>query len=394
MLSGLILSALLLVAAPAPAGSAVVEPFGRTLAGEPVMRSTFQNDRGMRVSAIDYGATIVAVEIPDRRGHFENVVLSLPDLPGYERTQRRWASVIGRYAGRIDGGFVLDGRVHRLEPGRNGVTLHGGSQGYDRRVWTRRLASDAASTSVIFSLTSRDGDQRFPGGLIISVTYRLSRAANQLDIEYEASADAATVINLTNHGHWNLGGAASGSIAGHRIWIDADRFAPTDDRKIPTGALESVATLPLDFRVMAAIGPRLRAMGPMLAPSQGYDHSLVFRERETGRLACVAVIEEPESGRRMEIATTEPSVQFNSGNGFDGSEVGSEGVAYRQYAGLAFETQHLPDSPNHPGFPSTTLRPGQTFRSVTRYFFPDPSPAAVSSSQRRNAETSCGAPGS
>lgn len=348
-----------------------VEPFGVTSAGAPVSKTTLENAKGMRISIIDFGATIVSLEVPDREGRSRNVVLSLPDVASYERTQRRWASVIGRYAGRIDGAsFVLDGKRHRLEPGRNGVTLHGGGNGYDRRVWSRRPYSNAGAVGVTYTLASPHGDQGFPGALKIEVSYRLLRTRNTLEIRYTATADAPTVVNLTNHGFLNLNGAAAGSVADHLAWIDADRYAPTDERKIPTGQLASVTGTPLDFRKPGALGERLSPLPQMLAASQGFDHSLIFRHRASRRRpVCVAVIAAPASGRTLEIATTEPSAQLNSGNGFDGTETGSEGIAYRRYAGLALETQHLPDSPNRPGFPSTVLRPGETYRSTTRLSF-------------------------
>jgi aldose 1-epimerase len=196
------------------------------------------------------------------------------------------------------------------------------------------------------------------------VTYRLMRRSNELRIEYAARTDAPTVVNFTNHGFFNLAGAGRGDMLGQRIWIDADRYAEVDQSKIPTGRLPTVEGTVLDFRKPALIGARLKPSDPLLASSQGFDHSLVFRT-PGGPLRRVAWMEDPASGRRMEIDTTEPSVQFNSGNGFDGREVGSEGVAYRQHDGFAFETQHLPDSPNRPSFPSTTLRPGKAFHSMT-----------------------------
>ena len=349
----------------AHAADVTTASFGATQDGRPILKTTLRNDRGMRVSAIDYGATLTAIETPDREGVVRNVLLNQPTVAGYEATQRRYAAAIGRYAGRIGGArFVLDGQVHALEPGKNGATLHGGSRGYDKRVWTSQPVSDRRSVGVRFTLISPDGDQGFPGRLEASVTYRLMRRSNELRIEYTARTDAPTVINLTNHGFFNLAGAGQGDVLGQRVWIDADQYAEVDQGKIPTGRLLSVEGTVLDFRKPAPIGAQLNLSDPLLTSSQGFDHSLVFRT-PGGPLRPVAWMEDPASGRRMEISTTEPSVQFNSGNGFDGGEVGSEGVAYRQHDGFAFETQHLPDSPNKPGFPSTTLRPDAAFNSTT-----------------------------
>ena len=366
------LVAALAIAGGAHAAEVAAAPFGATKDGRAILKTTLRNDRGMVVSAIDYGATLTAIETPDRKGEVRNILLSQPTVAGYEATQRRYAATIGRYAGRLGGArFVLDGKVHALEPGKNGATLHGGSRGYDKRVWSSQTVSDRRSVGVRFTLVSPDGDQGFPGRLEVSVTYRLMRRSNELRVEYTARADAPTVVNLTNHGFFNLGGAGQGDVLGQRVWIDADRHAEVDQSKIPTGRLLPVQGTVLDFRKPALIGARLNLSDPLLASSQGFDHSLVFRT-PGGASRPVAWMEDPASGRRMEISTTEPSVQFNSGNGFDGSEVGSEGVAYRQHDGFAFETQHLPDSPNRPGFPSTTLRPGRVLHTTTILSFPGP----------------------
>ena len=328
------------------------------------------NDRGMRAAAITHGATVTAIEVPDRNGVHRNIVLSLPDMARYEATERRWAGIVGRYAGRIDhASFALGGKTYRLEPGRNGVTLHSGSNAYDKRLWRYRTASDANSLSTIFTLVSPDGDQGFPGRVSVTVRYRLMRKTNELRLEYEATTTKPTVINLTNHMFVNLGGAASGTVGRHRLTIAANRYAETDARKVPTGRLLPVAGTPLDFRRSTAIGSDLASDDPLLAPSKGFDHSFVLAGHARTRPQPAAIVNDPVSGRVMSIATTEPSLQFNSGNGFDGSEVGSEGVAYPIYAGLALETQHLPDSPNQPEFPSTVLTPDAPFRSVTIYRF-------------------------
>lgn len=361
----LFLAAVLLAATSAHAADAKREPFGATKAGVPVERTILRNDLGMTVAAIDYGATLTTITAPDRAGTFENVILSLPTVAAYEASQRRWASVIGRYAGRItDAKITVDGKAYALEAGRNNMTLHGGSNGYDKRVWTSHAVSDAKSVGVAFELHSPDGDQGFPGALDITVTYRLMRKANELHIDYAARTSAPTVLNLTNHGFLNMAGAESGDVLGQTIWLDADRYAEVDARKAPSGKLLPVEGTVLDFRKPRREGEAMKLDDPLLSPSQGFDHSLAFRV--TGRgVREVARMEDPASGRRVAILTDQPSVQINSGNGFDGTEKGSGGAAYPKYAGFAFEMQHLPDSPNQPVFPSTELRPGKPFRATT-----------------------------
>lgn len=360
------LIAMMAIAGAARAAEVRRLPFGKTQAGVAVVKTVLRNDLGMSVAAIDYGATLTAIETPDRQGRIANIVLNRPDIAAYETNQRRYGAVIGRYAGRIaDARFTLDGVTYPLEAGRNNMTLHGGSHGYDKRAWSSEAISDKHSVGVRYHLLSPAGDQGFPGALRLTVTYRLMRKANELRVEYVARTSAPTVINLTNHAFFNLAGAGAGTIADHRVWIDADRYAEVDARKAPTGLLPSVKGTVLDFTTPRRLGDVLRVEDPLLASSNGFDHSLALRDVVTPAPRLAGWIEDPASGRRMTVLTTEPSIQLNSGNGFDGGETGSEGVAYPRYAGLAFETQHLPDSPNQPGFPSTVLRPGQLFRSTT-----------------------------
>ena len=345
-----------------------VQDWGVTRDGRHVERVSVENARGMRLSYIDYGATLTEVALPDGHGKRVNVILSLPSLAAYEANGRRYGAIMGRYAGRIGNAqFTLDGNTIALVPNAKGVHLHGDPDGFDRRVWQRRDFADATSLGSVFTLVSPAGDQHFPGTVTVQVTYRLMRQQNAFHIEYAASTDAPTVINLTNHGFYNLAGAGSAGLATHRFMIAADRYTVTDAKRVPTGELASVEGTALDFRHPASVSARLQASS-LLGDPPGFDHSLLFAPRAHAD-APVAVITETTSGRRMTVRTTEPSVQFNSGNGFDGSEVGSEGVGYQRYAGFAFETQHLPDSPNHPNFPSTTLRPGQPYRSRTVFEF-------------------------
>lgn len=334
----------------ASAATSKVEPWGA------VERVTLINDRGMTLSYIDYGATITSVVVPDRAGHAANVMLSLPDLAAYQRSKNRHAAIIGRYAGRIaHAQFTLDGKTIHLPANAKGVALHSDPDGFDKRVWQRKDFDERTSLGSVYRLTCAEGDQGYPGRLDVEVTYRLMKRKNEFRIEYRAWTDTPTIINLTNHGFWNLAGAGASGVDTHRLTIAADRVTEIDDLKIPTGRLLPVSG-PLDFRRPVLLGERLAATD--------YDHSYVFTHW-SGRLAKVVTLDETVSGRRLEIRTTEPSLQFFSGNGFDRSEASG----YKKHDGLAFETQHLPDSPNHPNFPSTELRPGQDFRSVTSFSF-------------------------
>ena len=344
-------------------------PYGRTAAGVPVQKVRVRNALGMEVAYIDYGATITDIVVPARDGHFANVVLSRPSLADYETNQHRYGAQIGRYAGRINQArFVLDGRVIELQANARGVYLHGDPDGFDRRVWQRRDFADAVSMGSVFTMDSPAGDQHFPGHLKLEVTYRIARARNTFCIEYRAQTDAPTVLNPTNHVFLNLAGAGSVGLAGHRFTILADRYAATDTRRIPTGALPEVAGTVLDLRTPTDVTARLAHADPLIGTPLGFDHSFVFASSD-GAMRPVLHVDELGTGRRLDVSTTEPSAQFNSGGGFNGSERGPEGRAYERGDGFAFETQHLPDSPNHANFPSTRLEPGQHFESRTCYVF-------------------------
>jgi aldose 1-epimerase len=359
-LARLAAAALALAASHAALAGITVQSWGTTRAGQPVERVTLSNARGMRISIIDYGATLTEIRVRGKDGKAANVMLGLPSLAAYEATQRRHGAVIGRYAGRIGNArFTLDGKVVALAPNAKGVSLHSDPDGFDKRVWRRRDVADADSIAAVYSLVSPDGDQGHPGRLEVSVTYRLLRRRDELRIEYAATADRPAVLNLTNHGFFNLAGAGSAGLATHAFQVNADRYALTDAVKVPTGVLAPVAGTRFDLRRKAGVMDRIE---------DGYDHGLVFAKEE-GALALVATIDESGSGRRMQVWTTEPAVVFNTGNGFDGSEVGSEGVAYQKHAGFAFETQHLSDSPNRPEFPSTVVKPEKPYESVTIYRF-------------------------
>jgi aldose 1-epimerase len=345
-----------------------VTPFGQTRAGVPVEKVTLVNDKGMAFSSIDFGATITAITLPGRKGQRSNIVLGLPDVVAYETSSRRYGGVIGRYAGRIaNARFTLNGKVIELVPNARGIAIHGDPDSYDKRVWQRREFADAESIGVTYRLVSPDGDQRMPGRLDVELSYRLLRKSNELQMDYRAATDAPTVINLTNHAYFNLAGATFGRLDTHRFQIMADRYAEHDAKKVPLGPLLPVAGTALDFRQPGSLMPRLKASA-LLGDPPGFDHAMVFADK-VRPLTLVARIDESTSGRTMEVRTTEPSVLFNSGNGFDGKTMGADGLAYQRYAGFAFETQHLPDSPNQPHFPSTLLVPGQVFQSRTTFRF-------------------------
>jgi aldose 1-epimerase len=344
----------------AEAAQVAALPWGVTAAGIPVGRALLRNAGGMSVEVGDFGASLLALAVPDRAGRSGNIVLGLPTLADYEASRRRLGPILGRYAGRIGGArYTLDGRTVVLPPGPGGPALHGGPDGFDRRVWARRDWCDGDGAHAAFSLLSPDGDQGFPGALSVEVRYHVPHDASELHLVYTARTDAPTVLNLTSHAFFNLAGAGHAGLGTHRFRIAASRVAATDTARVPTGRLDGVAGTPFDFRSFASAAQRIAAQG-----MDGYDHSYLF-DRDGPGLLHVATVKETLSGRRMDVLTTEPSAQFFTGNGFDGSETGREGRAYRRHDGFAFETQHLPDSPNHAHFPATALYPGQEWRSHT-----------------------------
>lgn len=342
------------------------EPFGVTPSGEAVELFTLTNAHGLRVRAMTYGGIIVSLEAPDRRGTPGDVVLGYDSLAGYLRDSPYFGAIVGRYGNRIaKGRFTLDGKEYRLAVNNGPNHLHGGVRGFDKVVWHAEPFDDARGAGVVLTHTSPDGDEGYPGTLNAKVTYTLTDR-NELRIEYEATTDQATPVNLTQHSYFNLAG--SGDILGHELMIAADSFTPVDSTLIPTGAIAPVAGTPFDFRAPHTIGERIGADNEQLRFGGGYDHNFVLTRSGTG-LALAARVHDPVSGRTLEIRTTEPGIQFYSGNFLDGSITGKRGVVYAHRTGLALETQHFPDSPNHPNFPSTILAPGQVYRSSTVWTF-------------------------
>ena len=329
---------------------------------------TLTNANGVEVRTMPYGAAIVSLRVPDRGGRIDDVVLGFDTLDGYLARTTYFGAVVGRYGNRIaKGQFTLDGRSYQLATNNGPNHLHGGIKGFDKQLWHAEPFDRDGRVGVAYTLTSADGDQGYPGTLNVKVTYTLS-PANELTVEYEGTTDHSTVINLTQHSFFNLAGDGSGDILGHKLTLDADRFTPVDATLIPTGELAPVDGTPFDFRQPVAIGARIDADHPQLRHGTGYDHNWVING-SPGTLRHAARVEDPSTGRTLDVSTTEPGVQFYAGNFLDGTITGKSGHVYKRRAGLCLETQHFPDSPNKPQFPSTVLRPGETYRSRTVFTF-------------------------
>lgn len=340
------------------------EPYGRTRDGRDVTRYGLARGR-LRAEILDYGGILARLDVPDRAGRTANVVLGFPDFADYEARNPHFGALTGRYANRIAGGrFSLDGQGYRLPVNDGPNTLHGGPDGFDKRIWRVEAAE---ADRLVLHYRSCDGEEGFPGNLDVRVTYALT-ADDALRIDYAAWTDRPTVLNLTNHSYFNLAGEGSGDVFGHVVEISADAFTPTDATQIPTGVVAPVAGTPFDFRQATPLGARIREAVPQLALAKGYDHNFVLRGGRTA-LRPVATCLDPGSGRRMEISTTEPGLQLYTGNNLDGTLAGPSRRLYRSGDAVCFETQGFPDAPNRPDFPSAVLRPGSCFESTTRYRF-------------------------
>ncbi len=339
-------------------------PFGQTPDGEAVESFTLTNAHGIELRAISYGGIIVSLRVPDRDGRRDDVVLGHDDLAGYLAKPSFFGALVGRYGNRIAGGrFTLDGRTYTLATNNGPNHLHGGVRGFDKRVWKAEPFERPGTAGLVLTRTSPDGEEGYPGNLAVRVTYTLTDH-DEIGFEYFATTDKPTVVNLTQHSYFNLAGDGKRDVLGHELMIDADRFTPVDKTLIPTGVLATVAGTPFDFRKPAAIGARIGADDEQLRNGGGYDHNFVLNRRGQGGAPAMRIFE-PTTGRTLDIATTEPGVQFYSGNFLDGSITGKAGHVYGKRYGFCLETQHFPDSPNHPRFPSTVLRPGQEYRSKT-----------------------------
>lgn len=337
-------------------------PFGMTADGHPVDLFTCVNRDGLVLKLTTYGAIVVAMETPDRAGKLANVTLGFATLAGYEQRHPYFGATVGRYCNRIaKGRFTLDGQEYTLATNNGPNHLHGGVAGFDKVLWEATPIEGDEGVGVAFQYTSPDGEEGYPGALRVVARYLLT-ADNALRVEFEATADKPTVLNLTNHSYWNLAGAGAGSIREHRLQLFADQYLAVDDTLIPTGELVAVADTPLDFRMAKPIG---RDLDEIVADPVGYDHCFVVRG-EPGTARPAARVVDPGSGRVLEIETTQPGIQFYSGNFLDGTP-GNGG--FKQYEGFCLETQHYPDSPNQAAFPTTVLRPGETFRQSTIHRF-------------------------
>jgi aldose 1-epimerase len=339
--------------------------FGVLPDGSPVDLFVLANSAGLEASIMTYGGTLIALKVPDREGHSADVVLGFDSLEPYLGAQPYLGALIGRYGNRIArASFTLEGVTHALTANEKANLLHGGAVGFDRKIWAAAVEERGDEPRLVLSCRSADGDQGFPGNLQATVTYTLQ--GRELRIDYAASTDRATVVNLTHHAYFNLHGG--GDILDHVLQIHASHFLPVSDGLIPTGELRPVRGTPMDFTQPAPIGSRIGQADEQLAVADGYDHNWVLDRRGPGCQAAAEVFE-PASGRRMKVLTTQPGLQFYSGNVFDGTLRGKAGVAYHKHAGFCLETQHFPDSPNQPSFPSTLLQPGQVYVETTVFGF-------------------------
>jgi aldose 1-epimerase len=347
---------------PAMTRSVARAPFGEAPSGETVELFTLTNPHGIEVRAISYGGIILSLRTPDRDGTFGDIVLGYDSLAGYLAASPYFGAIVGRYGNRIAGGrFTLDGEQYSLATNNGPNHLHGGVRGFDKVVWVGEPFANDSAVGVVFRYTSADGEEGYPGTLQVQVTYTLTDD-DRLVFDYGATTDHATPVNLTQHSYFNLAGG--GDILGHELMIAASHFTPVDSTLIPTGAIAPVEGTPFDFRVPTAIGARITADDPQIRNGLGYDHNFVLDRGDTGLVHAAHVVDSV-SGRALDVWTTEPGLQFYSGNFLDGAITGKGGVVYGHRSGLCLETQHFPDSPNQPAFPSTILRPGEEFRSRT-----------------------------
>ena len=347
-------------------------PFGTTSDGKPVDIFTMTNSNGVEIRATNYGGLIVSVKTPDRNGRFDDIVLGYDSLAGYLRDTPYFGAIVGRYGNRIaKGAFTLDGTTYHLAINNGPNALHGGLRGFDKVVWAATPFQNASGVGLVLTYTSADMEEGYPGALSTKVTYTLTNQ-DQLVVDYSATTTKATPVNLTQHSYWNLAGSASRDILGHVLMIDGDAITAVDTTLIPTGELMPVGGTPFDFRTPTAIGARIdQKQNQQIRFGGGYDHNWVLNRRGAAPdslLHAVRVVE-PTTGRTMDIATMEPGVQFYTGNFLDGSITGKGGHVYHYRYGLALETQHFPDSPNHPNVPSTILRPGQQYHTRTMFTF-------------------------
>jgi len=343
-------------------------PFGNLPDGRDVELYNLTNDNGMAASITTYGGIVTALTTPDFRGRFADVVLGFEDLEGYLAGHPYFGAIIGRFGNRIGrGSFSLDDQTYHLARNNSGNHLHGGEAGFDKALWRARPRSGPEGPHLRLEHVSPDGEEGYPGRLDVTVTYTLTND-NELRIDYHATTDKPTIVNLTNHSYFNLTGPGGGDILRHEVLINADHFTPVDEWLIPTGVIQRVEGTPMDFRRPVAIGARIEDDFEQIRLGGGYDHNFVLNRSTTG-LTLAATVSEPTSGRVMEVLTSEPGVQFYTANFLDGSITGKGGVVYGRRCAFCLETQHFPDSPNKPVFPTVVLRPGEVYESTTIYRF-------------------------
>ncbi|PYU74738.1 MAG: galactose-1-epimerase [Acidobacteria bacterium] len=355
-------------ATPQP-GSATKKAFGNTPEGQPIDLYVLTNRGGTEAAITNYGGAVVSLKVPDRNGKLADVVLGYDTADGYVNDKSYFGAIVGRYGNRIaHAQFVLDGKTCTLAKNNGENSLHGGIKGFNKAVWTAKVLSTKDGQSLELSYLSKDGEEGFPGNLKVSVIYTLTDA-NALRIEYSATTDKRTVVNLTNHSYFNLAEQGSGDILGHQLMIQADKFTPVDASLIPTGELRDVTGTPFDFRKSTAIGARIDGDDEQLKLGGGYDHNFILRRSSDLRASLAARVVEPTTGRVLEVWTTEPGVQFYTGNFLDGKATGKGGATYPRRSAFCLETQHYPDSPNQPKFPSVVLKPGERYHTITTYRF-------------------------
>jgi aldose 1-epimerase len=364
--TALFVATLLLTAGPTLAAEATRAPYGVTTAGAPVEVFTLKNDHGMSVKVLSYGGVITQVNVPDRKGRIQNVALELADLKAYE-ARANFSSLLGRYANRISsGGFTIDGVRSDLPSSAEGVSSHGGATGFATRLWTGTLFSRKGEAGVILAYTAVDGEGGYPGTLKATVTYTVTRR-NALRIDYRAVTDKPTEINLSHHVYFNLAGG--GTVYDQTAQVLARTYTPINARKLPTGEIVPVAGTALDLRKPVRLGDRVSADDPQIKYANGFDHNFVVNGGGRGRLVPAVRVADAASGRTLVVRTTQPGVQLFTANSFNGTLKRPDGGGLEKGAGLAIETQHFADSPNHPNFPSTVLRPGQRFEQTTEFRF-------------------------
>ena len=343
--------------------------FGTTADGKTAELYTLKNKNGMQVSITNFGATVVSIVVPDKAGKVADVALGYDDLAGYELNKNYLGVLVGRYGNRIaHGKFSIDGTEYTLAKNNGDNSLHGGIKGFNKAMWDAKDVSKGGEAAVEMKYVSKDGEEGYPGNLSVTVVYTLTNK-NELKIDYSATTDKKTVVNLTNHTYFNLAGQGNGDILKQELMINADTFTPVDSGLIPTGELKKVEGTPFDFRKATAIGARIDANDEQIKLGGGYDHNFVLNRKAATGLSLAARVSDPASGRTMEVWTTEPGVQFYTGNFLDGSFKGKGGIAYQKRTAFCLETQHFPDSPNHPSFPTTLLKPGEKYHTTTVYKF-------------------------